>query len=153
WNFSAEQLNVRRHLPSALALILPAQHQHGQTVKREAPDHTECVGFAKDDYVTTAEQDGENLQAHNQIYDAIARAIFLLGLTKPVSEDAVFGDAVENAVGPDDRSIDCTREDQKAHDHDKRAKDQPDYQRTGKIHGQSGDQIVTVNRYTNAVWN
>src|SRR5262249_10617044 len=96
-------------LPSALALIPPSQNQHGKTVKGETPYHTEGVRFAKDNYIASAEQDGEQLQTNDQIDDAIAGAILLLRLTKPVSEDAIFRDAIKNAVGSNDRSVDCAR--------------------------------------------
>ena len=73
-DFAPGNVDVRRNLPAALALVLEAQHQHGEAVEGEAPDHAEGVGFAQHVDVAAAGQDGEQLQEHHQVDDAVAGA-------------------------------------------------------------------------------
>ena len=47
-----------------------------------------------------------NLQEDDQVDDAVGGAESRMWLAEPVGEDAVFGDAIEDAVGADDGGID-----------------------------------------------
>ena len=149
----AGDLDVGRNLPAALAFVLDAQHQHGEAVEGEAPDHAECVGLAQQIHIAAADQDGEQLEHYNQIDDAIGGAESRMRLPEPVGENAIFRDAVEHAIGADDGRIDRARENQKTHHHHKRPKNQPQQQRSPLIHGQPGDQVVLVNRDSHRVRN
>ena len=62
-------------------------------------------------------------------------------LTKPIAQHAVFRNAVKNAVGADDRGIDCASEDDGTHHHDERVENQPQQERPFKAHGQSADEV------------
>ena len=55
-NFDFADAQVRRNLPAALALVLPAQHQHGKAVEGERPDDAEGVRLAQHDDVAAAER-------------------------------------------------------------------------------------------------
>ena len=152
-NLVAGDGDVGRHFPAAFALVLDAQHQHGQAVEGEAPDHAEGVGLAQQVHVAAAHQDGEDLQNHDQVDDPVGGAESRMRLAEPVGENAVFRNAVENAVGTDDRGIDRARKDQEAdHHHEGRGK-QPQQQRAVLIHGEAGDQVVLVNRDPHRVRN
>ena len=70
----AADRDVGRHLPAAFALVLEAQHQHGEAVESEAPDHAEGVGLAQQVDVAAAHQDGEDLQNDDQIDDPVTGA-------------------------------------------------------------------------------
>ena len=128
-NLVAGDGDVGRNLPAAFAFVFDAQHQHGQAVEGEAPDHAEGVGFAQQIDVAVADQNGEKLQEDDQIDDPVGGAEARMRLAEPVGENAVFGNAVEDAVGADDRGIDRAGEDQEAHDHDEGAENQPQQQR------------------------
>jgi hypothetical protein len=49
WDLGLADAEVGRNLPAALAVVLPAQHQHGQAVEGERPDDAEGVGLAEHD--------------------------------------------------------------------------------------------------------
>ena len=97
---------VGRHLPSSFALVLDAQHQHGQAVESETPDHAEGIRFAQQIHVAVAHQDGEYLENHDQIDDAVGSAKARMRLAEPIGKNAIFRNAVKNPVGTDDRGID-----------------------------------------------
>ena len=62
---------------------------------------------------------------HDQVDQPRGRAVPGVRLEEPVGQHAVLGDAVEHAVGADDRRVDGAREDQEADAHDQRVEDQP----------------------------
>ncbi len=128
-NLVAGDGDVRRNFPAAFALVLDAQHQHGQAVEGEAPDHAEGIGLAQQVDIAVADQNGEDLQKHDQVDDPVGGAEARMRLAEPVGENAVFRNAVEDSVGTDDRGIDRARQDQEAHDHHEGAESQPQQQR------------------------
>ena len=74
-------------------------------------------------------------------------------LAEPVGENAIFRNAVEDAIGADDRGVDRARQNQETHHHHKRTKSQPQQQGPVLIHGQPGDEVVLVNRNSHRVRN
>src|SRR5882724_9768129 len=50
--------DVRRNFPTALAFVFEPQYQHGQAVKCETPNHSECVGFTQLVYIAATKHDG-----------------------------------------------------------------------------------------------
>ena len=58
----------------------------------------------------------DQLQADDEVENAIGRAVARVRLEEPVGHDAVLGDAVEHAVGADDGRVDRARQDQEADD-------------------------------------
>src|SRR5262249_27307226 len=146
-------LDVGRHSPAAFAVILEAQHEHRQAVEGKTPDHTESVGFAEDIHITPASQNGQHLQAHDQIHDAIAGAVLLVRTAEPVGEHAVFGNAVKYAVGADDRSVDGSGKNQESHYHHKHPENELQHMWPHHVHGHARNQIVFVNRDSHAVGN
>ena len=145
---------VQRHLPAALARVLKAQHQHGEAVKHEAPQHAEGVGFAERIDIAAADEDGDELQPHHHVQDAVAGAELGVRPAKPISQHAIFGDAVEHAVGAHNRRVYRAGEHQEADDHDKRAEDQLQRMRPCQIHGQHAQQVGEgLRRAPHVVWN
>ena len=65
-------------------------------------------------------------------------------LAEPVGQHAVFGHAVEHAVGANDRRVHRARQNQRAHRHHEYVKHQPQRERPDQIHGQSANQVFQV---------
>ena len=64
-------------------------------------------------------------------------------LEEPVGQHAVLGDAVEDAVGADDRRVDRAGQDQEADDDDEaRCSKSLSSARADDVHGQAADQVV-----------
>ena len=71
-------------------------------------------------------------------------AVALVRMAEPVGQHAVLGDAVEHAVGADDRGVDRAGQNQEADEHDEDAERQPHRQRPDHVHRQPADQVVAV---------
>ena len=89
--------------------------------------------------MTTADDDGQDLQENDDVDDAVAGAKARMWLAEPVAEDAVFGNAVEHAVGADDRGVDGACKDERADHNNKSMKNQADEEGALKVHGQAAD--------------
>ena len=120
----AANAQVERHLELALAGIRVAQHENGEAVHREAPDHAECIQVGEERDIAAADDDRGDLQDDDDVDDAIAGAEFRVRLAEPLAEHAVFGNAIEHAVGPDDCSVDRAGENQRSDDNDETVEDQ-----------------------------
>ena len=96
---------VERNLEFAFAGIRVAQDENGEAVHRETPDHAECVQVGKERDVAAADDNGDDLQDHDNVDDAIAGAKTRMWLAEPVAEHAVFGNAIEHAVRANNRGI------------------------------------------------
>ena len=141
-NLDVADLEVQGHAEFALAGLFVAKHQDGQALHGEAPHHAEGVGLAQDEDVAAAEDDGEELQHHHHIQNAVGSSEAAMRVAEPVRKNAVFGDAVENAVRSDDGGVDRAGQHQDADHHDESAEGQPQRQRADEIHGQAADGIV-----------
>src|SRR5262249_494911 len=97
-NFVSRNVQVGRHLPPALALIFEPQHEHRETVEGETPDHAERVGFAENVYVAATGENGEELEQHHQVDDAMRGAESRMRMAEPLGEHSIFGDAIQHAV-------------------------------------------------------
>ncbi len=140
-NLHSANAQVERHLEFALAGIGVAQHENGEAVHREAPDHAECVQVGEERDVAAADDDRGDLQDDDDVDDAIAGAEFRVRLAKPLAEHAVFGNAIEHAVGADNGGVDRAGENQRADHHDETVEDQARDKRPGEIHREAADQI------------
>src|SRR5882724_8837913 len=145
--------DVGRDLPSALAFVFETQDEHGAAVEGEAPDNAESVGFAEEVDVAAAVENGDQLEDDHHVDDAVAGAVALVRDSEPVGEDAVFGDAVEDAVGSDDGSVDGAGEDEESDDYDEGAEGEAENVRTDHVHGQASDEVVFVDRDADGVGN
>ena len=124
WNFGLADVQVAGNFPCAVARLGKAQDEHGDGLHGEAPDHAERVERGQQVDVAAAENDGEQLQAHDQVDDAVAGAEAVVRLLEPTGEHAVFGHAIQNAVGAYDGSILRARQDEHAHQHHEAVKEQ-----------------------------
>ena len=73
-------------------------------------------------------------------------------LEEPVGHHAVFGHAVEHAVGTDDRRVHRAGQDQEADDHHE-AVQQQGQQGPRHVHGQSADEVVLVELHADFIGN
>src|SRR5260370_12281832 len=73
-NLHAANVKIQRTRELALTWLGVAQHEYGQAIHRETPDHAEGVQVRKERNVASADQDGKDLQADDDIDDAIAGA-------------------------------------------------------------------------------
>src|SRR5207253_4648557 len=153
WNLVPCDVQIRRHFPAAFAFVLKAEHQHGQAVESEAPDHTERVRFAQHVDIAVAGQDGEYLEQDHQVDDAMAGSISAMGMTEPVGQHAVLRNPVQYAVGANNRGIYRPRQDQESDHHDKSSKGQAQQMWTHQVHRQPRDEVVLVHRYAYRVRN
>src|ERR1035438_6182123 len=133
---------IERRLALAIFGGFVAQHKNREGLHREAPHHTEGVGFAQHDYVAAGEQDGEQLEDDDGIDEARGGAEAVMRLAEPIGQDAILGDAVEHAVGADDGGIDGAGKQQHAHQHDHAVERQAQGQRAEQVHGKAADQVV-----------
>src|SRR6266853_204367 len=98
-NLHAAEIKIERNLELALTGSRITQNQYRQAIHREAPDHSEGIQVREESHIAAADENGENLQAYDYVDDAIASAIPRVRLPEPLSEDAVFGDTIQYAVG------------------------------------------------------
>src|ERR1700758_731792 len=77
----------------------------------------------------------------------------MMRFAEPVCKYAVFGDAHEHASGSDDRGVDGSGKNEKANNHDENPDDDVQDIRAYTVHGESGDQVVAINRNTHRVRN
>ena len=85
-----------------------------------------------------------SLQQRDEVDDAVGGAKAFVRLAEPVQQDAIFGHAVQHAVGADDRGVDRARKNQHAHDHHEDVEHQPQQLRPRQVHRQSAQQVVRV---------
>ena len=90
---------------------------------REAPDHAERIQASQSKYVSSRENDGEELQPYNQVNDAVAGAKPWVRLLEGLGEYAIFRDSIQHPVRADDRSIVRARKNQHSHQHYEGVKD------------------------------
>ncbi len=134
-----------------MVLVLVAENQHGESFENETPDHTEGIRFAQDEHVAAREHDRCDLQERDHVYDAMVGAVFLMRMTEPVEQHAVFGDAGEHSGGTDDCGIHGAGKNQEADEDDESAQRNPCPQRPDHEHRESADQIVAVVGHADAV--
>ncbi len=151
--FGSANGEVRGNLPAALTFVFEAQDEHGQAVEGETPDHAEGIRFTEHIDIAAACQDGEDLQQNDHVDDAGTCPILAVGKAEPIGEDSVFGDAVQDAIGSDDRGVDGAGEDEEPDHHNKCAEDQAQDERPPHVHGEAGDQIVFVNGNADSIRN
>ncbi len=140
----ASDSEIDRHFPAALAFVFEAEHEHGEALEGEAPDDTEGISLAQGVHIAAAGHDGEDLKDDDQVDDAIAGAEPAMGEAEPVGEDAIFRDAVQDAIGADDGGIDGAGKNEKPDDHDKATENEAQEFWPVHIHGQAGDEVVLV---------
>src|SRR5581483_11365870 len=87
-----------------------------------------------------------DLQADNEIDDAIGGAKAPMRLPEPLREDPVFGDPVEHAIRPDNGGVHGSGKHQHADQNHERLKDQTYRVRADEVHGQPADEIPEICR-------
>src|SRR5262249_47886260 len=97
-NLDAANGEVKGDLKIAFAGAGVTKDENGEAVHGERPDDAESVKVCEKIDVAAADEDGRKLKQNNNVDDAIAGAEAWVGLAEPGGEDAVFGDAIEDAV-------------------------------------------------------
>src|ERR1700757_1764411 len=140
-NLFSTNRKVERNLEFALARIGVAQDKYGQAVHGKTPDDAEGVQVGEEGHIAATDKNGDDLQNHDDVDNAVAGTKARMRLAKPVAQHAIFGNTVEHAIRTDDRGIDRASKNHGAHDHYEGVKDQPDQEGSGEIHGQTADKI------------
>ena len=100
---------------------------------------------ASSEDVAAGQHDRQQLQADDQVDDAVAGAVAMVRFLKRRSQHAVFGHAVQHAVGADDRGV--LRSGQNQHARPTRRKPwkaKRAQRRADQEHRQAADQVAEV---------
>src|SRR5262249_62391382 len=89
-NLHPAKFEVQGNLELPLAGPGVAQYEYGQAVHGEAPNNAEGVEVCQEGDIAAADEDGENLQADDDVDDAIAGPEFGVGLAERFGQDAVL---------------------------------------------------------------
>src|SRR5579859_1302552 len=143
-NLHPADMEIEGDLELALARTGVTQDQHRQAVHGKAPDHAESVQVGQEVDVAAADHNGEDLQAHHDVDDAMAGAKAPVRLPEPFAQHAIFGNPVEHAVGAHDGGVYRAGQNQRADHHHERMENQARHQRTLQAHGQAADEILQV---------
>src|SRR5258708_2381848 len=143
-NLHAAEIKIERDLELALAGSRITQNQHRQAIHREAPDHSEGIQVREESHIPAADKYGENLQAYDDVDDAIASAIARVRLPEPLSEDAVLGNTIQYTVGTYDCGVHRASENKRSYHYDEPMKNQTGNQGSLKAHGQAADEVFKV---------
>src|SRR5712672_3457220 len=122
-NLHAAEIKIEGNLKLALAGSRITQNQHRQAIHREAPDHSEGIQVREESNIAPADQNGENLQAYDDVDNSIAGTKARMRLPKPFRQHAIFRNTIQNAIGTDDCGVHGTGENKRAHNHDKSVED------------------------------
>ena len=89
-NLESANVQIQRHAKSPRPGLLEPEHQHGQALGDEAPQHAEGIGLAQHVNVAAAQQDREQLEPHHKVNDPVSGPKAAVRLTEPVRQDSVF---------------------------------------------------------------
>src|SRR5580700_109534 len=145
-DFGFAEVEVAGDFPGAVTGLGEAQHEHREGLHGEAPDHAKGVERGQHVDVAAAQDDGEDLEAYDQVDDAVAGTEAVVRLLKPAGEHAVFGYSIQNAVGAHNGSILRTGQNQHSHQHDEAVKEQLQTRRSDQIHGNAADEVGEIVR-------
>src|SRR6202030_1201556 len=144
--FHASDLQIQRNAKFAESGPLIPERQDSGAIHGEAPHHAECVSFAEEEDISAAQDDGGDLQADNEVDDAIGGAKAPMRLPEPLRENPVFRNAVEHAIRPDNGGVYGSGKHQHADQHYECLKDQAQGVGPREIHRQTADQVSKILR-------
>ena len=130
---------IQGHLKFALAGPGVTKNQHGEAVHRETPDDPEGIEVGEEGHIAAADDDGYDLQEYDDVDDAIAGAKTRMRLAEPVTEHAIFGNAIQDAIRTYDGGVHGAGKNQRANHYDESMKKQADENRAFQAHGQAAD--------------
>src|SRR5260370_4313523 len=96
-NLHATETEIQRNLKFALARTAIAENEDPEPVHPEPPHPTESVEVRKKGDVAAADDDGDNLECHDGINDAIARPEPAVRLTETRAAHAAVRNAIKHA--------------------------------------------------------
>ena len=88
-----------------------------------------------------------------RIKQPIGGAVVRVRLEEPVGQDAILGNAVEDAVGADDGGVDGAGQDQEADDDDEAFEEQLEHVGPDDVPGQAADQVFRVELHAHFIGN
>src|ERR1700733_5840703 len=141
-NFPTEDHGIQWHAVFAVLRVRVAQYQHRDALHRKTPDHAESVEVAEEGDVAAAGDDRDDLERHHQVNDAMRGAETRMRMPEPIREDAIFRDAIQNAVGTDNRGVHGPGENQRADHHHKHMEAQSHRKTSHQVHCQAANQIL-----------
>src|SRR5450432_76274 len=138
-NLHATNIKIERNLKFTLAGARVTKNENSKPVHRKAPDDSKGVEVGEESDVTATYDDGKNLHENDDVDDAVARPVAFMRLAKPVAEDAVFRNAVQHAVGANDRGVHRAGKNQSANHHHEGMESKANKERAFQAHGQAAD--------------
>ena len=141
-NLGVPNVEVQRHTILSFPRFFIAEYQNRQSLHREAPHNAKRVSLTQHENVTTAQNDGYQLQRDHQIENAMRRSKLFVGPAEPFGENSVLGNSIQNAVRADDRCVHCPSQHEDTYDHDKATKGKPQRQWPSQVHREATDGIV-----------
>src|SRR6267154_6486100 len=109
-NLHAAEIKIERNLELALARSRITQDQHRQAIHREAPDHSEGIQVREESNIAAADQNGENLQAYDDVDNPVAGPKARMRLPEPFRQHAIFRNTIQNSIGTADCGVDRSGE-------------------------------------------
>src|ERR1700732_420335 len=107
-NLHTPDREIERHLKIALAGSRVAKNEHGEAIHRETPNHSEGIEVCEEGHVAATDDDGYDLQKNDDVDDAVAGAETRVRLAEPVTQYAIFGNAIQDSVRTYDGGVDGT---------------------------------------------
>ena len=141
-NLKAENAEIERDTIFAVARMGVAKNENSHALQSETPNDAEGIKIREEGDVAAADDDGEDLKSRDDVDDAVGRSVKTVRLTEPGTENTILRNAVQNAVGANDRGVDSASEDQSAHNDNKAMEDQAEDERSLEVHGEAADKVL-----------
>src|SRR5882762_2844411 len=93
-NLHAAEIKIERDLELALAGSRITQNQYRQAIHREAPDHSEGIQVREEGDIAAADQNGENLQAYDDVDNPVAGSKARMRLPEPFRQHTIFRNTI-----------------------------------------------------------
>ena len=97
-------------------------------------------------HVAAAGKDREDLKHNDGVDQPVGCSEFAMRFSKPVDQYAIFGEAIENTIGANDGSVDCSSKNQDANDNDENMETQTQQLRSDKVHRKTAQKVRGVLR-------
>src|SRR6266478_1443549 len=93
-NLHATEIKIERNLELALARPRITQDQYRQAIHRETPDHSEGIQVREKSNIAAADQNGENLQAYDDVDNPVAGSKARMRLPEPFRQYTIFRNTI-----------------------------------------------------------
>src|SRR5258708_428365 len=100
-NLHAAEIKIEGNLELALARPRITQDQYRQAIHRETPDHSEGIQVREEGDIAAADQNGENLQAYDDVDNPVAGSKARMRLPDPFRQHAIFRNTLWHSIVTD----------------------------------------------------